>query len=275
VALPLRGLIVCEPLARFGLLLVVSWCVMTFTHEAVTVRGGWASAGRSGGAPPAVGAAVQHLRSGPPAARHAVERPGPRVLVRSRWPPPSAGMGVGHLSLLPAGQRSYLAIAWAKGRQPVGHAQLLARGAYPANHRAYACSPSASGTRVSAATALGVVAARRWIPWADRSHQRLTVLSGQSAVGGLGAADDGAGDRGPRPGVRGVPAAVPRQLWPGTDGGHIRHLLPGVAVGPAPQRVSSQSPSKPAPRCDSPGVPGHRRWDTTTPAPTSRRTWGP
>jgi hypothetical protein len=125
--------------ARFGLLLVVSWCVMTFTHEAGHVVGGWASGGT-----------LREAHLLPWELPYSTFDPDPRPLV-TLWSGPVLGVLVplalaaairrhwawfiSHFCLLANG--SYLAIAWATGDNLLDTPKLLARGAYPATIAAY------------------------------------------------------------------------------------------------------------------------------------------
>jgi hypothetical protein len=124
---------------RFGLLLVASWCVMTFTHEAGHVGGGWASGGT-----------LREAHLLPWELPYSSFEPDPWPLV-TLWSGPVLGALV-PLAAAAAVRRpwvwfiapfclpangSYLAIAWATGDNLVDTPKLLARGAHPATIAAY------------------------------------------------------------------------------------------------------------------------------------------
>ena len=124
---------------RFGLLLMASWCVMTFTHEAGHIVGGWASGGTLRDA---------HLM--PWELPYSSFEPDPWPLV-TLWSGPILGalvpfalvaivrrqwMGfIAHFCLLANG--CYLAIAWMTGDNMLDTPKLLARGSHPATIAAY------------------------------------------------------------------------------------------------------------------------------------------
>ncbi len=120
--------------AKFGLLLVASWCVMTFTHEMGHVVGGWASGGT-----------LREAHLAPWELPYSTFEPDPRPLV-TLWCGPVLGALVplalaavvrrhgawfiAYFCLLANG--SYLAIAWATGDNLLDTPKLLAHGAHPA-----------------------------------------------------------------------------------------------------------------------------------------------
>ena len=136
---PCRSARVRRRYVRFGLLLVASWCVMTFTREAGHVVGGWASGG-----------ALREAHLLPWELPYSTFEPDPRPLV-TLWCGPVLGALVS-LALAAAVRRpwawfiaqfcvlangSYLAIAWVMGDNLLDTPKLLAHGAHPATITAY------------------------------------------------------------------------------------------------------------------------------------------
>jgi hypothetical protein len=125
--------------ARFGLLLVASWCAMTFTHEAGHVVGGWASGGT-----------LREAHLMPWELPYSSFDPDPSPLV-TLWCGPVLGVlvpvAVAGVFRLPWGlffvhfcvlaNGCYLAIAWVTGDNLLDTPKLLARGAHPATVAAY------------------------------------------------------------------------------------------------------------------------------------------
>lgn len=123
----------------FALLLAASWCVMTVTHEAGHLVGGWATGGT-----------LREARLYPWELPYSTFEPDPHPLVtlwcgpvlgvlvplaaaaavRRRW-----GWFVAHSCLLANG--AYLAVAWVTGERMLDTPKLLAHGAHPAGIAAY------------------------------------------------------------------------------------------------------------------------------------------
>lgn len=124
---------------HFLLLLVVSWCVMTVTHEAGHVVCGWASGGT-----------LQQADLMPWHLPYSLFNPDPYPLV-TLWGGPLLGVViplavavlsrrdtvwfVAHFCLLANG--TYLALAWVSGEHSLDTPKLLARGAHPGTIVAY------------------------------------------------------------------------------------------------------------------------------------------
>jgi hypothetical protein len=124
---------------HFGLLLAVSWCVMTFVHESGHVLCGWASGGT-----------LQHADLAPWHLPHSSFDPDPHPLV-TLWGGPILGAVVplavalvvrrgwmwfiAYFCVLANG--SYLAVAWLTGESYLNTARLLQHGAHPATVAAY------------------------------------------------------------------------------------------------------------------------------------------
>jgi hypothetical protein len=116
---------------RFGLLLALSWCAMTFTHESGHVVGGWAGGGT-----------LREAHLWPWELPYSTFDPDPRPLV-TLWCGPLLGVAVplafagiarrpwawfvAHFCLLANG--SYLAIAWATGDRLLDTPKMLEKGA--------------------------------------------------------------------------------------------------------------------------------------------------
>jgi hypothetical protein len=128
-----------KQVTEFALLLVASWCVMTFTHESGHVLAGWAGGGT-----------LQHADLAPWRLPHSTFDPDPYPLV-TLWGGPVLGVAVpltaalalrrrwgwfvAHFCLLANG--AYLAISWVTGEQYLDAPRLLAHGAYPLAVAAY------------------------------------------------------------------------------------------------------------------------------------------
>lgn len=136
---PVRWVKSLRRVLHFALLLTVSWCVMTFTHESGHVLAGWAGGGT-----------LRHADLAPWRLPHSSFDPDPRPLV-TLWGGPVLGVlvpltvgllvrrdwvwFVAHFCLLANG--SYHAAAWASGEQYLDTARLLQHGAHPATIAAY------------------------------------------------------------------------------------------------------------------------------------------
>lgn len=121
-------------LLTFGLLLVASWGVMTVTHEAGHLVGGWACGGT-----------LREARLYPWELPYSIFEPDPRPLV-TLWAGPVLGVlvplaaaavvrrpwawFVADFCLLANG--AYLAVAWVTGDRHLDTPKLLAHGAHPA-----------------------------------------------------------------------------------------------------------------------------------------------
>jgi hypothetical protein len=126
-------------LTIFLLLLAVSWCVMTFSHEAGHVIAGWASGGT-----------LQHADLLPWHLPHSSFDPDPRPLV-TLWGGPLLGLLVpltiaflvrrgwtwfiAHFCFLANG--AYLAASWITGERYLDTPRLLEQGAHPATIAIY------------------------------------------------------------------------------------------------------------------------------------------
>lgn len=129
------------------LLLVVSWGVMTFTHEAGHVVCGWASGGR-----------LRQADLTPWHLPYSNFDPDPHPLI-TLWGGPLLGVivplavavlarreaiwFVAHFCLLANG--SYLALAWVTGEHYLDTPKLLAHGAHPAAIAAYCAATIGAG----------------------------------------------------------------------------------------------------------------------------------
>ena len=118
---------------QFVILLVASWCVMTFTHESGHIVGGWFC----GGTLKAADLFPWHLP-------YSMFDPDPRPLI-TLWGGPAIGVVVplaiallvrhhgmwfiAYFCVLANG--AYLAAAWVSGEQYLDTAQLLEHGAHP------------------------------------------------------------------------------------------------------------------------------------------------
>ncbi|QEL19435.1 hypothetical protein [Limnoglobus roseus] len=125
----------------FGLLLIASWGVMTFTHEAGHIVGGWACGGT-----------LQEARILPWELPYSIFDPDPQPLV-TLWCGPILGAMVPIVMaavvrrqwawliahFCPLANGSYLAIAWLTGDRLLDTPKLLASGTHPATIAAY-CS---------------------------------------------------------------------------------------------------------------------------------------
>ena len=124
---------------RFVLLLTASWGVMTFTHEAGHIAGGWACGGT-----------LREAHLLPWELPYSAFEPDPRPLI-TLWCGPVLGVLV-PLALAAVVRRpwawfvadfcvlangTYLAVAWGTGDHLLDAPKLLARGAHPAALAAY------------------------------------------------------------------------------------------------------------------------------------------
>lgn len=132
---------------KVGLLLVLSWCAMTMTHEAGHLIGGWTS----GGTLKDADLCPWHLP-------YSIFEPNPNPLL-TLWAGPilgvavpllaaslirrSEGWFVGWFCCLANGL--YLAIAWWSGEQYLDTTQLLNHGAHPVSIAAYCALTISTG----------------------------------------------------------------------------------------------------------------------------------
>jgi len=123
----------------FALLLIVSWCVMTFTHESGHLLGGWICGGT-----------LKNADLLPWHLPFSIFDPDPRPLI-TLWCGPVLGVVVplaaallvrqnwmwfiAHFCILANG--TYLSVAWVSGESYLDTPKLLKHGAYPATIAIY------------------------------------------------------------------------------------------------------------------------------------------
>ena len=119
---------------EFGALLVASWCVMVFTHEAGHLVGGWLG-----------GATLVEADLRPWRLPYSIHRPDPRPLM-TLWSGPVLGVAMPVSAALTARHRwawfvadfcvlangVYLTVAWGSGDRFLDTPRLLNAGAHPA-----------------------------------------------------------------------------------------------------------------------------------------------